>query len=155
MLSVFVLLYILTRTRFNFIILNTGEISVVNEDTIEKFDAIKKVLESEPYLTIPILKLFTSFVKNETNARLISTIKVLNESELRILAILRHGDFDSVKVNFKDNKPSMLELTKNVKFDKEARIAEILVNRDYEKIEIISNGGKLTYAPRTTKIFLK
>lgn len=154
-LVLLVVMFILTRENSKFIFLNTGEVSVVNELILDKFPDLLEALEEIPHIIIPLNKLFKSFIDNETNAPFISTIKVLNESELRILAMVRHGDFDKLNIIFKDKKPFLVEATRAEKINKEARISEILMNRNYEKIEIISNGGNLTYAPRTTKIFFK
>ncbi|MES2836493.1 MAG: MerR family transcriptional regulator [Bacteroidota bacterium] len=151
----YIILFIKERVNTKMLVFNTGELLIVDENTPSQVESIAEYMENQTYITIPILKLISKFIHDEMNTAFVSKTKILNDNELQILALIRHGDYDSIKVYFKENKPSLLEVTKNVKLDKEARLSEILLNRKYEKLELITKDGNITYAPRTTKIFLK
>ncbi len=148
------LLYGYFRERNNSVIVitNEGLAAPVFDGVIS--GALAKALDKQSYITIPVYKLILNFIEDEKNFKFIPRTEIFNKTELQILENIRSGDFKTLTIHFKNEKPVMIVAEKPVKIEKEARLSEILLKRGYEKIEVVTQNGKLSYSTITEKIIL-
>jgi DNA-binding transcriptional MerR regulator len=140
--------YINDRTNSKILISNKGEAGFRVGDMSPR---IADMLDRESYISIPVYKLVLNFIEDEKNFELIPHMGLLTATEFHILSVIRSGLFNSVTINFKKGKPIFLEAKRNVNIYKEARIAELLVRKDYEEIVIATLNGVETFSTKTTK----
>lgn len=153
-LGFYILVFIKGRENSKFIIFNQGETYPFIEKYIKDNTKFMELFEKETYITIPLFKLMSDFIEDDRNYDFISKSLILNDNELKILILLRNEKFDSMTIHFKNGTPFLVEPKKNIKLSKEIRLEDIILKRGYEKIEIITQDGNITYSPKTTKIFL-
>jgi len=73
----------------------------------------------------------------------------LNNQELNLLLLIRNGNYQNIKIKFKDKKINLLELTKDKKIEK--RIIDILKESKYQNIQITTANGKIIKLKQTIK----
>lgn len=149
-----ILLFIDQRENAKLIILNGGESFPFVSKSDHANPAIVELLEKETYISVPLFKLISDFIEDEKNYDFISKAQILNDNELKILFLLRNGKFDSMTIHFKNGAPFLIEPTKRMKLSSDNKLSEILLKRGYERIEVVTQDGNITYSPKTTKIFL-
>ena len=149
-----ILFFIDQRENSKLIILNEGETFPLVSDSVHTNPALMELLEKETYISVPLFKLISDFIEDEKNYSFISKAQILNNNELKILFLLRNGKFDSMTIHFKKGDPFLIEPKKKMQLSKDIKLSEILLKRGYEKIEIVTQDGNITYSPKTTKIFL-
>lgn len=148
-----IFIFIKARENSKMLIFNTGETFPFVYESHESIE-LTELLEKETYISIPMFKLISNFIDDERNNNFISKAQILNDNELKILFLLRHGKYDSMTIHFKNGIPFVIEPTKRMKLSKDNKLSEILLKRGYEKIEVVTQDGNITYSPKTTKIFL-
>ena len=153
-LGSYILAFITERVNSIFIISNNGETVPIIEKQILDNSIVLEFMGKETYISIPLFKLMLDFIVDEKNYDFISKSLILNESELKIIMKFRKDNYDLMTIHFKNGKPIFIESKKNEKISKEIRLEELILKRGYEKIEITTQDGNITYSPRTTKTFL-
>ena len=79
---------------------------------------------------------------------------LLTAHEQKVFKFLREGGIKSITITFRDKEMNTLELTRERKIKSEARLHEIMLKNDYEKIEIINVKGKVIYCESIQSIKL-
>lgn len=154
-LHLLIILFIDNRYHIKFIVFSDGQMLPYIPEIHDKEPSLVEHIEKETTISIPLFKLILNFMDDERNYNFISKGVILNSNELQILATIRSGKFNKITIHFKDRKPKVIEATELIKISKEARLSEILLNREYEKLEITTNQGNIAYVPKTTKHILK
>ena len=153
LLNFLIQIYLLERQNINLIFFNSGEAGCLFENMRED-EEVKRLLESQPYIILPMNKLIKDFIDDKRNGDFVSQSHILNKNEIQILGAVRLANFDSIVIHFKNKQPMMIEGRKKIKVEMESRISEILLNRSYEKIEINSQDGNISYSTKTIKFKL-
>jgi DNA-binding transcriptional MerR regulator len=143
------------REAIKIICFNDGESFPFIPGIHDRNPDLLRILEKEPHISIPLFKLMLNFLTDEKNYDFISKGIILNETEIQILGLVRAGKFKTVTIHFSGQKPKTIDVTELIKIPKEARLSEILLNREYERLEIKTQSGNITYAPLTTTYKLK
>lgn len=154
LLSFSLMLFVKERIGIKFLVFRDGGALPLFDEVNYNQQEFLTLMEKETYISIPLIKLISSFVSDDKNNGFILKSQILQEDELRLLSLLRTQKFSTISVHFKKGKPFLIEATENLKLSAEARLSEILVNRGYEKIEIKTNDGVIAFSPKTTKYFL-
>lgn len=154
LLRIYISLFIQERVNLKLIIFNNGRLEMLaSNDSPDSINLLKEI-EHKTYLTIPMSKLMSQFMKFNENNELAVKYHLLTETELKVLHLVKINNFDTLKIFFKQGEPFLLEATENIKVSKDARLSEILVEGGYEKLEIKTNDGVIAFSPKTTKYFL-
>ncbi len=125
--------------------------------TQKEFNMVMDEIEfdKDSYLSISLSKFFKRFIMDKEQFHFVQDKNVLNENEAHILSLIREGKAKTITVKFKNQKPYMLEITKEKKIQAETRLTEILLNRGYQDISIRTENGNISYSNITTKKILK
>lgn len=110
--------------------------------------------ESKSFISISINELITDFLANKS-IEVIGDVEILSDNEIEILKIIRENDVSELTVFKQDGTPTRIEsktFVQNIELNK--RMYEYLQS-PYEKIELVTNGGKVASFIRTKKIKLK
>jgi len=147
--------FILYRDEIKLLIDVNGNVLPIMES--EKNDEIYEKLKSdikfdtESYITISLMKYFRKFILDKSNFNFIRNNNILNENEAHILSLVREGKAKSITIRFKEQKPYMLEVTKERKVHAEARLSEVLLNGGYQDISMKTENGNIVVSNITTK----
>jgi DNA-binding transcriptional MerR regulator len=147
--------FILYRDEIKLLIDVNGNVIPIMES--EKNDEIYEKLKSdikfdtESYITISLMKYFRKFILDKSNFNFIRDNNILNENEAHILSLVREGKAKSITIRFNEQKPYMLEVTKERKVHAEARLSEVLLNGGYQDISIKTENGNIAVTNITTK----
>lgn len=83
-------------------------------------------------------------------------LRVITEGEARVLSALREDGITSVVVRFDGNhEMNLLEVTKEQKVVKEARLLELILKHGYQNIEVKTENGSVVRCENTRKVKLK
>ncbi|HBG69195.1 MAG: hypothetical protein A2W93_07645 [Bacteroidetes bacterium GWF2_43_63] len=110
--------------------------------------------DRESYITISLLKFFRKFILNKNYFEFVRDNRILNEHETHILALLREGMAKTITIRFKDQKPYLIEVTREKKIHAEARLSEILIRGGYQDISMKTENGNIVITNITSKIKL-
>jgi len=122
----------------------------VYEELMNKID-----FDKESFISISLTKFFRKFILNKAHFNFIRDNNILNENESHILSLVREGKAKSITIRFKDEKPFMLEVTKERKIHAEARLSEVLLSRGYQDISMKTENGNIVVSNFVTKEKLK
>lgn len=111
--------------------------------------------DRESFMTISLFKFFRKFVSNRDYFNFVRENRILNENEAHILSLLREGKAKAITIRFKDEKPFMLEVTREKKILSEARLSEILLRGGYQDISMKTENGNIIFSNIVTKEKLK
>jgi DNA-binding transcriptional MerR regulator len=109
----------------------------------------KNRLSFEPHVRISITGIIKEFLIGDLAIERIDNLGILDGNETFLLQQIHSGDYESIKINFRDQKMDSLELTKSVETTK--RIVDILAEADYQDIAIIQHKGRITRFENTVK----
>lgn len=112
-------------------------------------------IDKYSYICISMMKFLRKFISSNKHIPFIKESQILNDNELYILSLIREGKAKSITINFADEKPSMIEIKKDVKTFAETRLTEILLKRGYQEINIKTKDGNIAVSCVTTKKKLK
>lgn len=71
----------------------------------------------------------------------------LREDEKKLLKLISMGNFEYIKITFRNNKIKIIDVTE--KLDANRSIIDILKDRDYQSIQIKTHQGKIVLLERT------
>lgn len=148
-----ILLFLQKRDPISIIVFNSGAATGIIQNEPQD-DEVTMYLAKNTHITVPLYKLILNFIDDKENFNFLSKAKILNEQELKILWLLSTGNFITMTIHFKNEKPFIIETKEKSKVSKEARLSEILLTKGYQKIEVTTQDGEITYSPITTKRFL-
>ena len=155
MLSLLINEFIFYREEIKILIDHKGNVLPYMEQESYKpvLEKIKKDIgfDNESFITISLMKFFRKFILNKANFNFIRENNILNENESHILSLLREGKAKSITIRFKDQKPYMLEVTKEKLIHAEARLSEVFLNRGYQDISMKTENGNIVVSNITTK----
>lgn len=147
--------FILYRQDVRVLVDINGAVFPYSETNIEKETLDKQLsdigFETESYVNISLIKFFRKFVLNKNHFNFLRKNNILNDNEAHILSLVREGKAKSITIRFKDEKPYMLEVTKEKKIQAEARLSEVLLNRGYQDISMKTENGNIVVSNITTK----
>jgi DNA-binding transcriptional MerR regulator len=114
-------------------------------------------LLNKSFTLINIRKIITQFFENEKiNHENEYLISFLNKNEKEIINKINEGQVKEIKISFRDDKPTVLKLTKSIKIeDAVNKMSRILKKGAFQEIVIKTTDGKLTYYEQTDIIKLK
>lgn len=158
-LSVLINEFLVYRKEIKILVDQKGNVIPYFEDFI-KHDGYYNFIEvsgfdSESFINISLFKFFRKFIMNKKHFRFLQDSNILNENEAHILSLIREGKAKTITIKFQDQKPYMLETTKEKKIEAETRLSEILLGRAYQDISIRTENGNISYSNITTKKILK
>ncbi|MDP1801733.1 MAG: hypothetical protein Q8L81_10295 [Bacteroidota bacterium] len=148
-----IMLSLKKREGINIIVFDNGAATGINQNEPPD-EEIALYLAKNTHITVPLFKLLLNFIDDKENFDFLSKAKILNDEELKILLLLSTGNFLTMTIHFKNAKPFVMETKEKSKVSKEARLSEILLTKGYQKIEVTTQDGEITYSPITTKRFL-
>jgi DNA-binding transcriptional MerR regulator len=147
--------FILFRDEIKLLIDVNGNVIPImeSERNDEIYEKLKRDIkfDTESYITISLMKYFRKFILNKSNFNFIRNNNILNENESHILSLVREGKAKSITIRFKEQKPYMLEVTKERKVHAEARLSEVLLNGGYQDISMKTENGNIVVSNITTK----
>lgn len=111
--------------------------------------------DRESYITISMLKFFRRFILNKDYFQFVRENRILNENETHILSLMREGMAKSITIRFRDQKPYLIEVTREKKVQAEARLSEILIRGGYQDISMKTENGNIVITNITSKIRLE
>jgi DNA-binding transcriptional MerR regulator len=124
-----------------------------NQD--QKNPEVSKILREESCIVIPFFKLIRNFLKNPENYKFSSDLSILTATEAHILFLINEGKFESIRIDFKNGKPFILEGEKRINVDLKARVGEIFLNREYSTLLVKNQtGDEIAYSSIKTKFKL-
>jgi len=159
MLNIFINSFIFYRDEIKLLIDVKGNLIPLfetdkDEATYEKL--MNQVeFDRESFITISLAKFFRKFILNKAHFNFIRENNILNENEAHILSLVREGKAKSITIRFKDEKPYLLEVTKERKVHAEARLSEVLLSRGYQDISMKTENGNIVVSNFVTKEKLK
>jgi DNA-binding transcriptional MerR regulator len=112
-------------------------------------------IDKHSYICISMMKFLQKFISSNKHIPFLTESQILNDNELYILSLIREGKAKSITINFAGDKPSMIEVKKDVKTFAETRLTEILLKRGYQEINIKTQDGNIAVSCVTTKKKLK
>ncbi|KAF5041221.1 hypothetical protein DSECCO2_525250 [anaerobic digester metagenome] len=157
-LSILINEFILYREEVKLLIDVNGVVIPVSES--EKDNPLYEKLmddtgfDRESYMTISMLKFFRRFIQNKEYFQFVRENRILNENETHILSLLREGMAKSITIRFRDQKPYLIEVTREKKIHAEARLSEILIRGGYQDISMKTENGNIVITNVTSKIKL-
>jgi hypothetical protein len=112
----------------------------------------KERMINETYVSISITKILESFLveNNQESIHLLKEIKRLQPNEIALLEMIHKGEYDSIKIIFKDKEIKEFELKKTQ--ESKSKIIDILKQGKYQDITIKSHNGMVTHIQNTVKI---
>lgn len=111
--------------------------------------------DTESYIRISLNKFFRKFILDRTHFDFVRNNNILNENEAHILSLVREGKAKSITIRFKDQKPYLLEISREKKVQVEARLSEVLLKGGYEDISLKTANGNIVVSNFVTKEKLK
>ena len=157
-LSILINEFILYREEVKLLIDVNGVVIPVSES--EKDNPLYEKLmddtgfDRESYMTISMLKFFRRFILSKEYFQFVRENRILNENETHILTLLREGMAKSITIRFRDQKPYLIEVTREKKIHAEARLSEILIRGGYQDISMKTENGNIVITNVTSKIKL-
>jgi hypothetical protein len=112
-------------------------------------------LENESYLSISLFKFLKKFMVKEENDAFSLKIKLLNENESFILSLIRKGKAKEITIQFKDQAPTYIKVTRDQKIFAESRVSDAILGKGYQEISIKTQDGNISCANIVTKHKLK
>lgn len=107
--------------------------------------------DRESYIHISLMKFFRKFVLNKNYFPFVRDSRILGENESHILSLLREGKAKAVTIRFKDQKPFMLEVTREKQIENETRLSEVFLKGGYQDISMKTENGSIVVTSITTK----
>jgi DNA-binding transcriptional MerR regulator len=106
-------------------------------------------LSFETHVRIPITGIIKEFLIGGRAIERMGDLQILQPNELTVLRIIQSGVYDSVTVNFKDQKMKSLELRKSQ--DVTRKIVDVLASGKYQDISITQHKGQIMKIENTIK----
>jgi DNA-binding transcriptional MerR regulator len=155
LLLMYVFVFITYRKSFKTIVFKSGEAFIFHPEFYQDDKTIMNLLETEPYIIVPFLKIFKEFIEDDRYYDFISRAKILDDNELLLLTLLREKRAEKITIHYKNGKPQVIEVKEHKNVMRDARLSEVILNRGYQELTVKTNGGNISFSSITTKHFLK
>lgn len=109
----------------------------------------KEKMSYEPFISVSVTGILKEFLVSDLAPERIDSLNLLNENEAFLLKAVHSGEYDAIKVNFKNKKLDSLELTKSQETTK--KIVDVLAEAEYQDISIVQHQGRTTRIENTAK----
>lgn len=139
------------KENIDWVFFNEGGAVYVHEDASKNSEQVITYLKNTSHLRIPLMNLVMNFIEDKSKLEYVAKYMLLSPKEMEILKHIRKGDFESITIHLRNNEPIRIDETRKIKIPNTARISEILAKRSYEKIELVTQEGTITYATKTVK----
>lgn len=140
-----VILWVIYKNyEINVIVNRAGEVFIQMMNQQGQFP--KDVYNETPHIVLPLFNYVSRFISQEKYNELVKTFAILNERELLILNLVREGKYKEITVKFKKNDQITLEMVEEIKKENAKRIGDILIQKGYQKLELKSYDGEITYS---------
>jgi hypothetical protein len=119
--------------------------------TVQLNNALFKNFFREPHLSICLNSIISFFLSRDY---IKDTLKqtIFSKQEWDIIELIRKERPQSVTIYFNEQgETESFDVTKKVHLQLEARFSEIMTKGGYEKMEIVTQAGKIVHAKKTKK----
>lgn len=142
-----------TRTHVSLLFFCDGGSAFWFQNSSKSLDQeFLNIVNTQTHIRVSISSIISDFLLDERSTFLMEQIPILNVSEIRLLEIINSGNYETVKINFKDKKIVSVELTKKQCTRK--KIVEIINENKYQSIEVKVHKGIVTTIENTTMEYL-
>lgn len=134
-------------------IFKDGSVIIHPYHTLNSEEEILKVV-NELHISLSITSILKNFLAgySEQSIQILTDLKILQPHEINLLELINSGEYDSIKVIFKDSEMNALELSKTQ--DAKAKLMDIMKEGAYQNITIKSHKGVVSHIENTIKIKL-
>lgn len=154
-LNLLIINFILYRERVKLLIDRNGmTLPVAEKDENDPlYETVKEEtgFDTESYITLSLHKFFRKFITDPRYFTFSKENKILSETEAYVLTLLREGKAKALTIRFKDEKPYLLEITRETKIQAEARLSEVLLRGGYQDISMKTENGQIVISSIVTK----
>ncbi len=106
-------------------------------------------LSFETHARIPVTGIIKEFLSGDQAIERMGDLQILEPNEQTVLRIIHSGLYDSVTVNFKDQKMKSLEMRQSQVVTR--KIVDVLAAGKYQDISIVQHEGQITKIENTIK----
>jgi DNA-binding transcriptional MerR regulator len=100
---------------------------------------------SEPYFSLSFAKAYQSLVKERSLEPFISVVSLLSKSEIEILELIRKRNINSIKIQYKNGEPDLIEVNEKNELTPEQRFLDVISKNGFHKISLTTRNGKIVY----------
>ena len=148
-LQLFVVQVILKKTPISFAIFRDGDVLPVFHGV---YDDYETKLWEEPHAMVSVSLIIKEFLASDLAPARIGKLHLLDENETKLMEMIHSGEYESVKVNFREGKMKSLDLVKSQ--DTKRKIVDVLADAKYQDITIKTHKGMISTIQNTIKIQL-
>lgn len=146
-----IMILLSTKENIDWVFFNEGKAIYIHDDPSKNSQQLINYCKNTPHLRIPLMSLIVQFIEDKSKLEYVEKYALLSPKEMEILRHIRNGDFETITIQLRNNEPIRIEGTRKIKIDDSARISELLAKKAYEKIEMVTQEGTITYATKTSK----
>lgn len=103
----------------------------------------------DPYVSFSITGILKEFMGSELGLEKLESLQLLGPNEIFLLKAVMSGEYDSIKINFKNRELDTMEMVKSQEANK--KILDVLAEADYQNISIVQHKGRVTRIENTIK----
>lgn len=152
-LRLFIAEYIIYRTPMYLWLFKDGTYVPWKDASVELIPHKELVkLKDETYVSISIGNIMKRFLKEADPVKELPQLHMLDENECFLLETINSGEYESLKIAFKNRKMQSIELSKEE--DPKKRVVDILTEGNYQTITIKQHQGRITRIDKTVKKIL-
>lgn len=112
----------------------------------------QRQLKTHTHIQISITNILSFILGEERFNEVLPQLNMFTTDELNLLALIRSGNYESIKINFQNSRMDLLELEKRE--DVHKRIVDVLAENQFQSISITQHSGKICKVIRTVKVKL-
>jgi len=154
-LNTLIINFILYREKVKLLIdLNGLTIPIAEKNENDPmYETIKEEagFDTESYITLSLSKFFRKFITDKKYFNFSKETGILSETEAYVLSLLREGKAKTLTIRFRDERPYLLEITRETKIQAEARLSEVLLRGGYQDISLKTEKGNIVISSILTK----
>ncbi len=124
-----------------------------NNDPDNCTPAQKKKLVFSTYIKVSLTRVIKRFLTSEKSGFVLPKLSIIEKNEQQLLEIINSGDYEFVKITFKNRKVRTIELAKAQ--DTKERVVDIISENKYQDISIKVYNGTITKIVNTTTILFQ
>lgn len=150
-LALFILECILKRKILSIAFFANGNFLVIDKEKeylLSEKD--RELLNDSHHIRISISKIVSEFLTSDLAFKIIPQIHLLTYPENKLYEAISSGDYEEIKISFKDKKMKALELKKNPSI--QAKIIDVLNENKFSEIVIKKHNGIVTKIEQNIKI---
>lgn len=144
---------IITRANFRILFNSEGTVLLHKDHYEAELRALPEYCEflKTAHISLSLNQVFYSITQELIEPRHLLKLKILNSKEESILDLLRDDEIKRVEITFKNNEPQLMKVTKENKLDTAKRVKELLLNKGYQDIKLVTQDGQLVHCENTEK----